>query len=796
MSKAALWGNIPAVLRARRQWCVANPNDPDVPSRKAPRQAQTYGPLAKVDEPSHWSTFDQAARFAYEKGWNIGYVLSAEDAVCCVDLDVKDVTDYPNNPEKWTTEEDLARHLETIEQIDSYTEKSLSGKAYHVWVEAKIGPGAKHAPLHIEIYSQERFIICTGDVYRDKPIENRQELIEVSVEQIRALQSKTYEKKSLVEVPESIPDIEIWTRSIAASNGSKFRDLCEGDWAGMGYKSQSEADLALLSIFAFYSKSNLQVRRLFRLTKLGARQKAQQNDRYLNDTLVVIRSRQDAQQRIDISVLERAAQEAQDARRAELDAELATQAAAAAPKPHLNGHSTPVAADVAPPVLPGTPSAALPWPPGFVGEIAEYIYANAPRPVREVAIVSALGLVAGVCGLAWSLPQSGLNLYLVLIARSAIGKEAMHTGISTIVGAVMRGSQRFQQFVDFNEYASGQALKKAAAKNRSFVSVSGEWGHTLEKLAASERNPSMQTLRQVMTNLYQKSGPGSMVGGLTYSNKDENIASVNGIAFSMIGETTPVKYYDSLTQSMLEDGFLSRFTMVEYSGNRVELSEKEPEEPPPHISSRLTQLGIQADAMITEGKSIRVQKGLEAAALFKAYDKYCDNEINTNSENEAWRQMWNRAHLKSMRIAALFAVCENDVAPIINKEQALWAIDLVNRDIELMKKKFDNGEIGQGDGAREAKLMYICKEYLIKEPPPSARHNEKMRKAGVVTRAYLQMRTCSVSAFYNHALGATRSMDMALMSLCESGRIKELKKEYAFETWNSHGKLYAIIDQK
>jgi hypothetical protein len=212
--------------------------------------------------------------------------------------------------------------------------------------------------------------------------------------------------------------------------------------------------------------------------------------------------------------------------------------------------------------------------------------------------------------------------------------------------------------------------------------------------------------------------------------------------------------------------------------------------------SRLTQLGLQADKLITDGDSIRVQKSVEAAALFRSYDKYCDNEINTNSENEAWRQMWNRAHLKAMRVAALFAVCENDVAPIITKEQALWSIDLINRDIELMKKKFDNGEIGQGDGTREAKLMHICKEYLIKEPPPSAKHNEKMRKSGVVTRAYLQMRTCSVSAFYNHPQGATRSMDFAIMSLCESGKLKALDKQYAFDTWGAHGKLYAIIDNK
>jgi hypothetical protein len=64
----------------------------------------------------------------------------------------------------------------------------------------------------------------------------------------------------------------------------------------------------------------------------------------------------------------------------------------------------------------------LDWPPGFAGEIARYIHGAALRPVKEVAVVGTLGLLAGICGRQWHIPESGLNVYLVLVARSAIGK--------------------------------------------------------------------------------------------------------------------------------------------------------------------------------------------------------------------------------------------------------------------------------------------------------------------------------------------------------------------------------------
>lgn len=52
-------------------------------------------------------------------------------------------------------------------------------------------------------------------------------------------------------------------RATRANNGGKFRALLAGDWEGQGYPSQSEADTALCSILAFWTRDPAQIDRVF-----------------------------------------------------------------------------------------------------------------------------------------------------------------------------------------------------------------------------------------------------------------------------------------------------------------------------------------------------------------------------------------------------------------------------------------------------------------------------------------------------------------------------------------------------
>lgn len=150
------WSRFPAELRERAQWCLARQNK---------RPMTVDGRAASVTDPTTWSDFDTASHHATEQGCGIGYVQTADDPYSCIDMDVKD----------GTSREALDRYQSIIDRFDSYTEHSQSGRGFDVWVKEKIGNGKRRDG--VEVYSQARFMICTGNVLRDQPIAERQSML-------------------------------------------------------------------------------------------------------------------------------------------------------------------------------------------------------------------------------------------------------------------------------------------------------------------------------------------------------------------------------------------------------------------------------------------------------------------------------------------------------------------------------------------------------------------------------------------------------------------------------------------
>lgn len=454
------------------------------------------------------------------------------------------------------------------------------------------------------------------------------------------------------------------------------------------------------------------------------------------------------------------------------------------------------AADAAPPP---TADGALPFPPGFVGEIAKFVYQSAPLPVREVAITAALGLMAGICGKAWHTPTaSGLNLYLVLVARSAIGKEALHTGISKIVSACVRAFPQFGNFVDFTEYVSGPALIKACSQNTSFLNVAGEIGHKFLEMSDAKSGSPMRNYRKQLTTLYAKSGPGNIMGGLGYSSTENNIEALQSVAYSLIGETTPGTFYESITDSMLADGFMSRFCIIEYTGDRPNKNQQPLAQPDKRIVDHLCGMAWQADSNIGNGLSLTVSISDSASELLVTFDRECHNAIISAGDDERLRAVWNRAHLNVLRIACILAVGENYMFPVVTGEQAAWSITLMRHSTSSLLKRIGAGEVGEGsDGGREAKVLELCREFLNlpagHKKLAGYKRGEEMKQAGIVPRRFLQQRTQRLSAFEKHKHGHTAALDMAIKTAMGNGNLIEVKREALVEQYDTFGKAYRVV---
>ena len=365
MSKQAQWARLPLEMRERQQWLLAAPDARG--DLKVPTSVNASGELVPGSSTGRhtWLTFDHAVHCAVQHGLGIGFVLAFDDPFSCVDLDVKNAVNYPNDPDKWTTAEAIARMAAMAHGFDTYTERSISGQGLHLWCLGKVGAGLKRDG--VELYSQERFIVCTGDVYLDKPVRDRQQFLTSMATQMRA--ATQTRDTALVELEPMQSDMEVYERAANAANADKFLMLCQGRWEQMGeYPSQSEADLALMSMFTFYSQSNEQCRRLFRMTELGKRAKAVKDDRYLNFTLSLIRARQANERRVLENIAAGAQPMIDRLRAAPVDphqqalaqAEIARLEMGHAVQAEAGAPAAPVQA--APPALPPSPSPPRPPP--------------------------------------------------------------------------------------------------------------------------------------------------------------------------------------------------------------------------------------------------------------------------------------------------------------------------------------------------------------------------------------------------------------------------------------------------
>lgn len=441
--------------------------------------------------------------------------------------------------------------------------------------------------------------------------------------------------------------------------------------------------------------------------------------------------------------------------------------------------------------------AALPLPPGFVGYLTRYILGQAMRPVPEVATVAALGIMAGLAGKQWvTFTETGLNLYIVLIARSGVGKEAMHDGIAAIRQAMAEQYPASANYFDFTEYASGPALTKACANNWCFLNVSSELGHRFRAMSVAKDGP-MTTLRKILNQLYMKSSPRSVMGGIGYSEQEKNVDPTGGVAYSLLGETTPRTFYESVTDSMMEDGLMSRFLVIQYDGKRPPENLTRETAPPKEMVDWLSKIARHGELLFSQNKHLLVPADEGARKVLDAFRDECDREIDAAGDDEWILQLWNRAHLKVLRVATLLAVGENPFGPHLTVEQVEWAITLVRHGNAEFLERIRNGEVGEGsDGGREAKVHEICREFLRPgaKLPPDLKSGEQMRQSGIVPRNYLQTRTQRVAAFQKHKLGAKGALDLAINNALANGWMMEVKKDKLVEMFSFHGRAFRVLN--
>lgn len=157
--------NIPEELKNLRQWVCTKGDS------KVPMKATEYSAASSTD-PNTWCYFD-TAKMSVDAGIYdyIGFVFN-DNGIVGIDID----DGY--GEDGFMSE--LA--VDIIGKCESYTEKSKSGRGFHILLKGELPFKGKNNLKGVEIYKSSRYFIMTGDTMLYHNIVESQDAIDYIVE--------------------------------------------------------------------------------------------------------------------------------------------------------------------------------------------------------------------------------------------------------------------------------------------------------------------------------------------------------------------------------------------------------------------------------------------------------------------------------------------------------------------------------------------------------------------------------------------------------------------------------------
>lgn len=324
--------------------------------------------------------------------------------------------------------------------------------------------------------------------------------------------------------------------------------------------------------------------------------------------------------------------------------------------------------------------------PGVLGEVVDLCNRTAPYPQPVLAVQTALALGSVVLGRRYcSTKDNRTSLYFVNVAKSGMGKNHARTVIEKILE-----SAGLENMIGPPGYTSPPGILSALMHAPCCISIMDEFGDMLAFAGAKgnhQRGAAITTLKDLWGNLGGTLRPdGYSEMGLSKKDRDARASEpryVRHPALTVLGMTTPSKFYESLSDDSIKGGFLNRVIVVEATGSRTLPRDADPLIIPPAIEAWCKAAraardtgnlsGMESSSM--EPVTVIVEFSREAEEILLAYStKLVADQDRLEKESEALGEMVSRSREKSMRIAVILAASVNIDRPAVTAECMRWAV--------------------------------------------------------------------------------------------------------------------------
>lgn len=218
--------NIPEELQSLNQWVGVGVDS------KVPMRVDTLG-WASSTNPNTWCSFEDA-QYALKLGeiTHSGFVFN-DNGIVGIDID----DGYADDGLLSSLAIDIITHCK------SYTERSRSGRGFHILVKGDIPFKGKNNRNGVEIYKTARYFIMTGDTLLYRNLEENQEALDYIVDKYFPEMRETTNNKSFaprIYTPKwDKPSERIRLRPIYEKINDGCRNISltslAGQWHNLGY---------------------------------------------------------------------------------------------------------------------------------------------------------------------------------------------------------------------------------------------------------------------------------------------------------------------------------------------------------------------------------------------------------------------------------------------------------------------------------------------------------------------------------------------------------------------------------
>lgn len=362
--------------------------------------------------------------------------------------------------------------------------------------------------------------------------------------------------------------------------------------------------------------------------------------------------------------------------------------------------------------VPANQSDLTDFPPGLVGEIAQWIVSSARRPQRTLAIGAALTLVGVAAGRHICGPtQAGTALYLLGLAPTASGKDHPLKCISRILTAADMGHH-----IGPSEFISMTSIINMLMRKPLCLAPMDEFGDFMRRVYSRRGSNHERAIPKILRTLWSANF-GTVTTPEWAGKQSEKIHAPH---LSLFGVSTTQQFYTALENGAAADGTLNRFLIIT---EPVRAPDRDPIYDPGSVPTVLVsgmkqvfyKSGQLASATRNDatanpealGKLTRL--GWENQAAHDAWIAYTTEIDGVLSQDEKQAEIYARGPETSIRIATIVAA--GRMADSVSVQDVEFGILMARTSIKAVMEGTEDYMAENDNAANAQKIRRILKSH-------------------------------------------------------------------------------------